>query len=188
MHSIKEAIADGNVLKFSVEYQNTFNVVTTNAADMTVRRIVHEQSNNPNFNLEEYCKRNNIDISNIYSDQQRIELVTNNILEHYEKHTKIGTDTYTSLFAIQSVPLLQKYYTAFKKLNKKGLKIAAIFTYAANEDMDEGADTPQSREFLEQCIKDYNEMFSDGKEKLSFGLDTFDAYRKNNLIKTEKEV
>lgn len=122
---------------------------------MTVRRIVHEQSNNPNFNLEEYCKRNNIDISNIYSDQQRIELVTNNILEHYEKHTKIGTDTYTSLFAIQSVPLLQKYYTAFKKLNKKGLKIAAIFTYAANEDMDEGADTPQSREFLEQCIKDY---------------------------------
>lgn len=176
---IKEAIADGNVLKFSVEYQNTFNVVTTNAADMTVRRIVHEQSNNPNFNLEEYCKRNNIDISNIYSDQQRIELVTNNILEHYEKHTKIGTDTYTSLFAIQSVPLLQKYYTAFTKLNKKGLKIAAIFTYAANEDMDEGADTPQSREFLEQCIKDYNEMYSGDKEKLSFGLDTFDAYRKD---------
>ena len=100
-------------------------------------------------------------------------------MEHYEKHTKIGTDTYTSLFAIQSVPLLQKYYTAFKKLNKKGLKIAAIFTYAANEDMDEGADTPQSREFLEQCINDYNEMFFNGKEKLSFGLDTFDAYRKD---------
>lgn len=176
---IKEAIADGNVLKFSVEYQNTFNVVTTNAADMTVQRIVHEQSNNPNFNLEEYCKRNNIDISNIYSDQQRIELVTNNILEHYEKHTKIGTDTYTSLFAIQSVPLLQKYYSAFKKLNKKDLKIAAIFTYAANEDMDDGADTPQSREFLEQCIDDYNKMFSTDKEKLAFGLDTFDAYRKD---------
>ena len=176
---IKEAIADGNVLKFSVEYQNTFNVVTTNAADMTVQRIVHEQSNNPNFNLEEYCKRNNIDISNIYSDQQRIELVTNNILEHYEKHTKIGTDTYTSLFAIQSVPLLQKYYSAFKKLNKKGLKIAAIFTYAANEDMDDGADTPQSRQFLEQCIDDYNKMFSTDKEKLAFGLDTFDAYRKD---------
>ena len=146
---------------------------------MTVQRIVHEQSNNPNFNLEEYCKRNNIDISNIYSDQQRIELVTNNILEHYEKHTKIGTDTYTSLFAIQSVPLLQKYYSAFKKLNKKGLKIAAIFTYAANEDMDDGADTPQSREFLEQCIDDYNKMFSTDKEKLAFGLDTFDAYRKD---------
>ena len=176
---IKEAIADGNVLKFSVEYQNTFNVITTNTADMTIRRILHEQSNNPNFNLEEYCKCNNIDISAIYSDQQRIELVTNNILEHYEKHTKIGTDTYTSLFAIQSVPLLQKYYTAFKKLNKKGLKIAAIFTYAANEDMDGGADTPQSREFLEQCIKDYNEMFSDGKEKLSFSLYMFDAYRKD---------
>lgn len=45
--------------------------------------------------------------------------------------------------------------------------------------MDEGADTPQSREFLEQCINDYNEMFSNGKEKLSFGLDTFDAYRKD---------
>lgn len=95
---IKEAIADGNVLKFSVEYQNTFNVVTTNAADMTVRRIVHEQSNNPNFNLEEYCKRNNIDISNIYSDQQRIELVTNNILEHYENIRK-SVRTPTPLFS-----------------------------------------------------------------------------------------
>ena len=176
---IKEAIADGNVLKFSVEYQNTFNVVTTNAADMVVKRIVREQSNNPNFNLEEYCRRNNIDLSAIYTDPQRIELVTNNILDHYEKHTKIGTDKYTSLFAIQSVPLLQKYYTAFKKLNNKGLKIAAIFTYAANEDIDEGADTPQSREFLEQCIKDYNETFSTDNERLSFGLDTFDAYRKD---------
>lgn len=176
---IKEAIADGNVLKFSVEYQNTFNIVTTNTTDMTVRRIVHEQRNNSNFNLEEYCKHNNIDLSNIYNDQQRIELVTNNILEHYEKHAKSGSDTYTSLFAIQSVPLLQKYYNAFKKLNKKGLKIAAIFTYAANEDMDDGADTPQSREFLEKCIQDYNEMFSTDKEKTSFGLDTFNAYRKD---------
>jgi len=176
---IKEAIADGNVLKFSVEYQNTFNVVTTNTADMTIRRIIREQGNNPNFNLEEYCKRHNIDLSSIYSDQQRIELVANNILEHYEKHTKIGVDKYTSLFAIQSVPLLQKYYTAFKKLNNKGLKIATIFTFAANEDMDEGADTPQSREFLEECMKDYNEMFSTENNKLTFGLDTFDAYRKD---------
>lgn len=59
------------------------------------------------------------------------------------------------------------------------MKIAAIFTYAANEDMDEGADTPQSREFLEQCIQDYNEMFSTEKEKPSFSLETFDAYRKD---------
>ena len=176
---IKEAIADGNVLKFSVEYQNTFNIVTTNTADLTVQRIVKEQSSNPNFNLEEYCKRNNIDLSAIYSDPQRIELVANNILTHYEQHTKIGADVYTSLFAIQSVPLLQKYYQAFKKLNNKGLKIATIFTYGANEDMDEGADTPQSREFLEQCIKDYNAMFSTEKETLSFSLDTFDAYRKD---------
>lgn len=55
-------------------------------------------------------------------------------------------------------------------MNKKGLKIAAIFTYAANEDMDDGADTPQSREFLEQCIDDYNKMFSTDKENLRLVL------------------
>jgi len=89
---IKEAIADGNVLKFSVEYQNTFNVVTTNAADMTVRRIVHEQSNNPNFNLEEYCKRNNIDISNIYSDvSNSLQITFWNITKSIRKSARIPT-------------------------------------------------------------------------------------------------
>ncbi len=177
---IKEAIADGNVLKFSVEYQNTFNILTTSTADLTVQRIVREQSKNPDFNLEDYCRRNNIDLSEVYHDPKRIEEVTNHILDHYEQHTKIGTDKYTAIFAVQSVPLLQKYYQAFKKLNNKNLKIAAIFTYGANEEMaDEGADTEQSREFLESCIRDYNEMFSTDTKAVAFSLDTFDAYRKD---------
>lgn len=177
---IKEAIADGNVLKFSVEYQNTFNIVATKTSDVVIRRIVKEQSNNSNFNLESYCKKNNIDLSKIYTDPERIELVTHNILEHYEQHTAIGADKYTSIFAIQSVALLQQYYSAFKKLNNKGLKIATIFTYGQNEEMiDEGADAPQSREFLDSCIADYNGMFTENGEKLAFSLETFDAYRKD---------
>lgn len=176
---IKEAIADGNVLKFSVEYQNTFNIVTTRVSDANIQKIIHEQSKSKNFDLENYCKRKNIDLTEIYNDRERIEMVTNHVIKHYENHTKIGSDRYTAIFAIQSVPLLQKYYQAFKKLNNKGLKIATIFTYTQNEDMDEGSGDPQSRDFLESCIKDYNNMFSTENGTTAFSLESFDAYRKD---------
>ena len=51
--------------------------------------------------------------------------------------------------------------------------MAAIFTYQANEDMDEGSDE-HSQELLGRCMDDYNAMFG-----TSFSLDSFDAYRKD---------
>ena len=55
----------------------------------------------------------------------------------------------------------------------KRLKVAAIFTYQANEDMDEGTDE-HSQELLIRCINDYNQMFGTG-----YSIETFDAYRKD---------
>lgn len=167
-YMIKDAIADGNVLKFSVEYQRTIF-----AHHLAIKGIDPEYIDDP-----EYCKRHGIDITNLYHDDERIANISQHILDHYESHVHIGKDIYTALFAVDCIPVLGKYYKKLKELNEKRpfdkqLRIAAIFTYQANEDMDEGADE-HSQELLDSCIQDYNQMFG-----THYGIDTFDAYRKD---------
>lgn len=168
-YMIKDAIADGNVLRFSVEYQRTIY-----ARNMAVKGIDPEQLDDP-----EYCKRHNIDMKSLYHDDERITNITKHIVEHHEQHVHPqGKDIYTALFAVDSIPTLGKYYDEFKKLNAeapadKELKVAAIFSYQANEDMDDGADE-HSQELLDRCIQDYNALYG-----TAFTLDTFDAYRKD---------
>ena len=131
-YMIKDAIADGNVLRFSVEYQRTIF-----AKNIAAKGIDPEQLDDP-----EYCKRHNIDMTPLYHDEERITRVAKHIMEHHEQHVHPqGKDTYTALFAVDSIPTLGKYYDAFQKLNEtvpaeKQQKIAAIFSYQANEDMD----------------------------------------------------
>ena len=57
-YMIKDAIADGNVLRFSVEYQRTIF-----AKNIAVKGIDPEQLDDP-----EYCKRHNIDMTPLYHD------------------------------------------------------------------------------------------------------------------------
>ena len=127
----------------------------------------------------EYCKAHNVDINSLYHDPQRIKNIAEHIFNNYDKHTHPqGEGVYTAMFAVDEIKTLGKYYKEFKRINdeapaNKKLRIAAIFTYQANEDMDEGVDE-HSQELLDQCIKDYNEMYG-----TSFALDTFDAYRKD---------
>ena len=168
-YMIKDAIADGNVLRFSVEYQRS--IV---ARSIAAKGIDPDQLDDP-----EYCKRHNIDIDNLYHDDQRIHNVAEHIFEHHEQHIHPqGKDVYTSIFAVDYVKTLAKYYEEFKKLNAarpedKQYRVAAIFTYGANEDMDDPGDE-HSAEILSRCMEDYNAMFG-----TSFSLDTFDAYRKD---------
>lgn len=81
---------------------------------------------------------------------------------------------FNSIFAVASVPMAKLYYEEFKKQMEadptKKLRIATIFSYATNEEESDGIldeensedtsalDKP-SRDFLEDAIKDYNEMF-----------------------------
>ena len=168
-YMIKDAIADGNVLRFSVEYQRTIF-----AHHVAAKGIDPEQLEDP-----DYCKRHNIDIDNLYHADERIQRIAEDIFEHHDQHVHPqGKDIYTALFAVDSIKTLGKYYDVFKKLNEqlpenKRYKVAAIFSYAANEDMDDGADE-HSAELLSRCIKDYNEMYN-----TSFDIDTFDSYRKD---------
>ena len=168
-YMIKDAIADGNVLRFSVEYQRTIF-----AKHIALRGIDPEQLDDP-----EYCKRNNIDIDELYHEDERIHKIAEDIFEHHEQHVHPqGKDIYTALFAVDSIKTLGKYYDVFKELNDsrpkdKRYKVAAIFSFGANEDMDEVGDE-HSAELLSKCMKDYNELYG-----TAFDIDKFDGYRKD---------
>lgn len=168
-YMIKDAIADGNVLRFSVEYQRTIF-----AHHIAMKGIDPEQLDDP-----EYCKRHNIDIDNLYHDDERIEKIAAHIFEHHEQHVHPqGKDIYTALFAVDSIKTLGKYYDAFKALNaarpeKDRYKVAAIFSFGPNEAMD-GKGDEHSAELLSRIIDDYNAMFG-----TSYSIENFDAYRKD---------
>ena len=174
-YMIKDAIADGNVLRFSVEYQRTLF-----AHNVAMRGIDPEQLDDP-----DYCKRHHIDIDNLYHDDERIQKIAEHIFEHHERHVHPqGKDIYTALFAVDSIKTLGKYYDVFKKLNEarsedEQYKVAAIFSFGVNEDMD-GKGDEHSIELLSRCMTDYNAMFG-----TSYGTDTFDAYRKDILYHRE---
>ncbi len=168
-YMIKDAIADGNVLKFSVEYQRTIF-----AKNIAIKGIDPEM-------LEDmdYCKRHKIDIDGLYHADERIKLVAKHIFDHHEQHVHPqGQHVYTSLFAVDSIKTLGKYYDAFKELNEARdeadrYKVAAIFSYGPNEDQDENGGE-DSATLLTRCMDDYSKMFG-----TKYGLDDFESYRKN---------
>ncbi|MBO4524935.1 MAG: type I restriction endonuclease subunit R [Ruminococcus sp.] len=163
-YMIKEAIADGNVLRFSVEYMRSINANKVGIAGFDPDKI-----DDP-----DYCKRMNVDIDSLYHDKERISMIADNILSTLDAHIKpTGKDIYTALFAVDKIQTLMDYYHAFKEKNDKGYKICAIFTFQPNEDLSEGQDEHSAR-YLQECMDDYNKLF--GK---SYDLSTFDAYRKD---------
>lgn len=171
-YMIKEAIADGNVLRFSVEYMRNINISK-----------VPEGKNIDLSKIDDpaYCKQKGVDITRIYHDDERLEKIAVDILEHLEQHVHPeGKDVYTALFAVDRVDILLKYYEFLKKHNDKGYRIAAIYHCQSNEDMEDGCDET-SKDKLQKCMDDYNDMF-----QTSFELDTFDGYRKD-IIKRMKQ-
>ena len=170
-YMIKNAIADGNVLKFSVEYQRSILVKNVQAKGIDPDRL-----DDP-----EYCRIHNVDINSLYHDKQRIKNIAEHIFKNHQIHVHPqGESVYTAMFAVDQIQTLGMYYKEFKRLNDeapddKKLKIAAIFTYQANEDVDEDEGMDEhSQELLDSCIDDYNDLFG-----TSFSTETFDSYRKD---------
>lgn len=149
LHSymIKEAIFDRNVLGFNVEYISTYEGQYDEDDDTLVEAI---------------------DKTEVLESDERVSMIAHHIIEHYETKSKIGKNKYTAIFATSSIPMLVKYYDEFKKI-KHNLKIAAIFSYGTNEDLEDK--TEHSRDSLERIMKDYNEMFG-----TNYSTDTFAAY------------
>ena len=163
-YMIKEAIADGNVLRFSVEYMRSIS-----ADSIPIHDFDPDKIDDP-----DYCTSKGVDIDSLYHNPQRISMIADNILSTLDAHIKpTEKDIYTALFAVDKIQTLMDYYHAFKEKNDKGYRICAIFTFQPNEDLSEGQDEHSAR-YLQECIDDYNAMFG-----TSFDLTTFDAYRKD---------
>ncbi len=162
LHSylIKDAINDGNVLGFSVEYIKTFDGDINEYDDEKVKAIDKEE---------------------VFMADERIELIANHIIKNHDKKT--NGRKFCSILAVQSIPALVKYYDKFKEL-KHDLKIGAIFSFQDNEDLSNKKE--HSRDSLERIIKDYNEMYKE--EEIKYSTDTFGAYFKDisNKIKNSE--
>lgn len=143
---IKDAIKDNNVLGFSVDYM----------------KFIDYNSNQ----TEEDVMVEGIDTEEVFIADDRVRLIVQDIIDHH--NTKTRDRKYNALFTVSSIPLLVKYYNMFKSLNHD-LKIGAIFTYGANEDLDNNPE--HSRESLDKIIDDYNKMYN-----TNFSSSTFDAY------------
>ena len=114
---------------------------------------------------------------------ERIEAVCRHLISNYHKKTDNGN--YTSMFAVQSIPMAIKYYDTFQKLETEGvhdLNVATIFTYQANEDAQEDDNHVHSREVLDRIMNDYNQTF-----KTNYNTDNFEGYF-SDVSKRMKEV
>lgn len=142
---IKDAIKDENVLGFSVDYMKFVEWSGKTEEDIMVEGI---------------------DTDEVFMADERIGIIAQDIINHHNVKTR--DRKYNALFTVSSIPLLIKYYETFKSI-KHDLKIGAIFTYGANEDLDKNPE--HSREALDRIIKDYNKMY-----KTNFSSHTFDSY------------
>lgn len=142
---IKNAISDGNVLGFSVEYIKTFDGDIDESDDTRVAAIDKEE---------------------VFMADKRIENIVDHIIKNHNGKTR--NKEYTAILTVQSIPMLVKYYDKFKELDHD-LKIAGIFSFGANEDL-EGKDE-HSRDSLERIITDYNKIFD-----TNYCTDTFSSY------------
>ena len=172
-YTIVDAIRDGNVLPFRVDYVKTLR----ERGDMEDEKVyaIYRQS--------------------ALKAQTRVDAIVGYILDHWRDKTK-ADHTYevkgkrlrgfNSLFAVDSIDMAKVYYTAFKRLQDETggvltedgtqegrgtrLKVAVIYSFQANE-ADEGCGLPDesfdvesldapSRDFLDAAIDDYNELFS----------------------------
>ena len=142
---IKDAIKDGNVLGFSVDY---------------IKTLSFNADENDNEMVE------GIDTDEVFMADDRIAMIAQHIIDHH--NTKTRDRKYNAIFAVSSIPMLIKYYETFKEI-KHDLKIGAIFTYGANEDLDHKDE--HSRDTLDRYMEDYNKMFN-----TNFSTHNFDGY------------
>ncbi|WP_083198925.1 type I restriction endonuclease subunit R [Aliivibrio logei] len=151
---ITNAIADENVLKFSVEYWGKLKRKDGSLIDEQVH----------NINKKEF-----------FESDDRINGVVDWVIANHNRKTH--NKQFSAMMCVSNKDMLIKYYEAFKAKKEAGehdLRVVTIFTYAANEE-DEDAngligepdfeiktDDPKSqhsREKLETFVNDYNALY-----------------------------
>ena len=174
LHSyiITDAIRDEKVLKFKVDYNNV---------RPQFKSIEKEQDE---------AKLSAAENKRLLLHPERIKEIATYILRNFrlKTHRTEGSNKgFNAMFATSSVEAAKCYYQALNELQKdspRPLKIATIFSYAANEEQNAiGEITDESfeptamdvtaKEFLEKAIADYNAMF---KTNFSLESQSFENY------------
>ncbi|OYQ69091.1 DEAD/DEAH box helicase [Wohlfahrtiimonas chitiniclastica] len=160
LHSyvITDAIRDEKVLKFKVDYNDV----------------------RPQFKLleqeQDEKKLSAAENKRALLHPERIKEISQYILNNFKQKThrlKANGKGFNAMFAVSSVEAAKLYYESLKALQKdveRPLKIATIFSFAANEEQDAQGDIPDetfeptamdasSKEFLTMAIDDYNRTF-----------------------------
>ena len=163
---IADAIRDEKVLKFKVDYNDVrpqFKAIETEQDEKKLTAAENKQA---------------------LLHPHRIREISQYILNNFKQTThrlQAGGRGFNAMFAVSSVAAAKLYYETFKRLQKehdKPLRIATIFSFAANEEQDAIGEIPDesfeptamdssAKEFLSAAIADYNAMF-----KTNYGVDS----------------
>ena len=192
LHSyvITDAIRDGKVLKFKVDYNNIvpkFKTAEKEIDEKKLRKLENKMLLHPD----------------------RISEITKHILKVFDTKTHRNEfydlknrriNGFNAMFAVQSVDAAKLYYEEFEKQQgtlqiEKRLKVATIYSFAANEEQkaigeiseesfDVSAMDSSAKEFLEKVIDDYNGYF---KTNFSTGSDKFENYYRDLSLRVEKK-
>ena len=184
LHSyvITDAIRDEKVLKFKVDYNDVrpkFKALETETDDKKLSAAENRQA---------------------LLHPDRIHEVTQYILSSFRQKTHRllpRSKGFNAMFAVSSVDAAKLYYDAFKAAQKDSetpLKVATIFSFAANEEQDAVGEISDesfevsamdrtAKEFLEGAVADYNALF---KSKFSVDSKGFQNYYRD-LAKRVKD-
>lgn len=168
LHSyvITDAIRDEKVLKFKVDYNDVRPQFQAIETEQDVKKLTAAENKQALLHPD------------------RVREIAQYILNNFKQKThrlQAGGKGFNAMFAVSSVDAAKLYYETFKQLQKerdKPLKIATIFSFAANEDQDAvGEPVDESFElmamdssakaFLSAVIDDYNALF-----KTNYGVDS----------------
>ncbi len=185
LHSyvITDAIRDEKVLKFKVDYNDV----------------------RPQFKLleqeQDEKKLSAAENKRALLHPERIKEISQYILNNFKQKThrlKANGKGFNAMFAVSSVEAAKLYYESLRELQKdieRPLKIATIFSFAANEEQDAQGDIPDetfeptamdssSKEFLMMAIDDYNRTF---KTNYSVESKEFQNYYRDLALKVKSQ-
>lgn len=184
LHSyiITDAIRDEKVLKFKVDYNN-------------VRPKFRQQETE-----QDEEKISSAEYRKMMLHSERIKEISEYILQNFniKTHRNSGNKGFNAMFAVSSVDAAKLYYEELnrqQKDSKNPLKIATIYSFAANEESkgeipDENFEPTKTaldstaKEFLEDVLRDYNAMFG---SNYSIEGDSFQQYYKDLAKRVKRQ-
>lgn len=183
-YTIKEALHDGSVLGFQVEYHNTFNLEELARKNS----ITNWEKDEDGYGLESVLIKKKL-IDAAYEDEGHMLKVVDFIIN--KSAGKLGLNrgkgnTYTAILTTSSIKQAQRYYDLFKrvKAGKESTvtineeikrKLSDFPKVAITYSVGENTDTASfNQDKMKESMKDYNDLFG-----TQFTMEQLNAYNAN---------